>query len=123
MFFQILFLLFLFSTCESSSDLTSNLHKNEMTKNEEFLQNKITNLENEIVFLRNCVSKIEENDLESNITEIMRILEAHGLVSILQTFIVMHTVSKKQYLFIKIFFIDVLVFGSQGVAKLFLGYY
>ncbi len=84
MFFRFLFFIFLIQ--KTSSDLaTTNIHKNELSSNQEFLLEEITNLKNEIVFLSNRISKIEENDLESNITEIMRILEAHGLVTISHT--------------------------------------
>ncbi len=84
MFFRLLFLIFLIQ--KASSDLaTTNIQKTELSLNQEFLLEEITNLKNEIVFLRNRISKIEENDLESNITEIMRILEGHGLVTISHT--------------------------------------
>ncbi len=89
----------IFSSSSFALDSTASFEIPLHSKHEEFLQNKITNLENEIVFLRKRVSKIEENDLESNITEIMRILEAHGLVSILQIFVVIRTVFKKQYFY------------------------
>ena len=53
------------------------------SSNEMFLlQEEVANLQKENDLLRNRVTKLEECDLESNITEIMRILEAHGQVSI-----------------------------------------
>ena len=79
----------------SLSNLTTNFVENEYSlKNEEVSDDRIANLEKEIAFLRNRMTKIEENDLESNITEIMRILETHGLVSISNTFSIDEQTSK-----------------------------
>jgi hypothetical protein len=97
MFYRVLFLFFLFAIFEASSDLTTNNNKNELSSNEKFLLEEIANLRNEIVFLRKRVSKIEENDLESDITEIRKILETHGLVSILQTLYHDKQTSKQEF--------------------------
>ena len=55
--------------------------KSHISKSEEFLlQEAITNLQDKNFLLRNGVTTFEECDLESNVTEIMRILEAQSQV-------------------------------------------
>ena len=104
MFIHFFFLSFLLFIQKASSDLTKSKFNHELSSNEEFFKEKLAILENEIVVLRKQVTKIKQNDLESNITEIMRILEVHGLVSISQIRIMMNETSKLYFLSIKTLF-------------------
>ncbi len=62
------------------------IHQNQLTfSKKNHLQDAVVNLQNENALLRNEVTKIEDCDLESNVTEMMKILEAHGQVSNLET--------------------------------------
>ena len=59
------------------------LEKSHISKSEEFLlQEAITNLQDKNFLLRNGVTNLDECDLESNITEIMRLLDAQSQVRI-----------------------------------------
>ncbi len=58
------------------------IHQNQFTfSKKNHLQDAVVNLQNENALLRNELTKIEDCDLESNVTEMMKILEAHGQVS------------------------------------------
>jgi hypothetical protein len=78
MFFKLTFLCFLLLT--QARDIFS-LKNGIISSKEEFLlQEVITNLQDKNNLIQNGVSKLEECDLESNITEIMRLLEAQSEV-------------------------------------------
>ena len=78
--FPILSFYFLLVLIEGSTVFSLNQNQFVLSK-ETLLQDAVANLQKENVMLRNGLAKVEECDLESNVTEMMKILEAHGQVS------------------------------------------